>query len=146
MKAAVTPKDAESFAEFLKSFYYGQRSDLQFKFLADLSEGEGGLFFAELLDELGKAFDRDDYRPLKELVFEWQVHAWGQAPVRPRYDDQPFSRLEGPLPDTSVAVVTAGGVHRHGDPTAESQADATKHLRSYIANPPALATIPRDAG
>ena len=46
-----TPKP-ESFEDFKKSFSYGSRTDLNFKFLAKLSDDQAAKFFQDLLWKL----------------------------------------------------------------------------------------------
>lgn len=80
----------ETFEEFRRSFYYGSRSDLHFKFLASLSDENDAEFVRQLLETLGDVFDTGRYGRVRELVYDWQVRAYAGEAKYP-YDDGPFA-------------------------------------------------------
>ncbi len=53
-------RSLESFKAFKDSFFYGSRSNLDFKFLAELSEPEAGEFFAGLLARISTTMNDGD--------------------------------------------------------------------------------------
>ncbi len=73
---------AMSFEDFRRSFYYGTRADMQFKFLASMPDEEAADAVAEVLARLGKAFDTGDFAPVRDVVYAAQVTAYTK-------DDQP---------------------------------------------------------
>lgn len=140
----------ETLEDFLKSFYYGSRTDLQFKFLADLPPEEGGEFFSDLLQVLGKAFDTNNFDPIAALVYEWQVYSWSRQPVRFQYSPASATPCRTPLSRARIALITAGGIYSRPDhgPT-HTQDEAIAQLRTYIRGKPTLLRIgdstPNDA-
>jgi hypothetical protein len=69
----------ETFEEFKKSFSYGSRTDLNFKFLAGLPDAEAARFFQELLWKLGDAFDSGQFDRIVNHVYEWQMGAYSRS-------------------------------------------------------------------
>ena len=74
----------ETFQAFKDSFFYGSRSNLDFKFLADLSETEAGEFFTGLLTELSQTINDGDGSRLVDLARVWQQRAYMPTPIRKR--------------------------------------------------------------
>ncbi|MBW3578025.1 MAG: hypothetical protein KY462_09880 [Actinobacteria bacterium] len=137
--------DEESFEDFRRSFYYGSRSDLNFKFLARLSDADGAEFLRQLLETLGDAFDTGEYDSVRELVYNWQVRAYaGEAEYS--YDSGPFVAVGRRLQDMTITIVGAGGVFvEDDDPNpGESQEDAEARISQYLREPPTLCRIPGD--
>ena len=58
----------ETLREFKDSFFYGSRSNLDFKFLADLPPEEAGDFLAGILRELSSTIGLADRRTLEAFV------------------------------------------------------------------------------
>ena len=54
----------ETFKEFIDSFSYGTRPDLNFKFMRGFSEADGAKFVQELLWKIGDALNADDLHVL----------------------------------------------------------------------------------
>ena len=89
----------ETVEAFRKSFFYGSRSDLGFKFLAHLSDAQASEFFQGLLAKLGDAYDSGDAAPV-----------FGERAVEARVDRDP--------PHVQVHVVLVG----HADPAVHLNA------------------------
>jgi hypothetical protein len=53
----MSESEGETFEDFKKSFKYGSRNDLHFKFLAGMSDEDAAEFLRVLLETLGDAFD-----------------------------------------------------------------------------------------
>ena len=64
---------SDNFQEFKNSFFYGSRADLNFKFLANLSDEDAAQFFQELLHKLADSLDDGDLHRLLAHVYQWQV-------------------------------------------------------------------------
>lgn len=103
---------SETFEEFRKSFSYGSRTDLAFKFISGMSDDDGGRFFQLLLRSLGDAFDSGDYGEVRRLCREWQVQAYTPdsdwAP-KFKYDTAPWQPLRKPLSESRLVLVSPGG-------------------------------------
>lgn len=138
--------DGETFEEFRRSFHYGSRSDLHFKFLAKLSDADGAEFLRQLLERLGDAFDTGEYHVVRELVRDWQARAYDREPEY-RYDSGPFVAPDRPLEQMTVTIVGAGGVFVEDDDPlrGETQEEAESRIDEYLREPPRLARIPGDA-
>lgn len=136
----------ETFEDFKRSFYYGTRSDLHFKFLSNLSDEAAAEFLRVLLETLGDVFDTGDDDRVRRLVYEWQVRAYEGGHAKFSYDDGPFVPFDQPLEDTTVALVGAGGVYVEGDDPAggETQEEAEARIGDYLRESPTLAAIPSD--
>jgi D-proline reductase (dithiol) PrdB len=143
----------ESLAEFKDSFFYGSRSDLNVKFLADLSPDEAGDFFAEMLASIGRVLDDGDVEPLIGRFIEWQRRAYAghlDRKAKFAYDDTPFTLLTRPLAESRVALISSSGHFVDGDDPqpfgepAMTQAEAEARISEFLRAEPTLSTIPVD--
>jgi hypothetical protein len=98
----------ETFEEFKKSFSYGTRSNMNFKFLNNLSNGEVGEFFKQLAQELGESFDNGDLQKLYQFVVEWQARGYA-ARGNYAYADSPFAPLSKPVARSRLMLLTSSG-------------------------------------
>ena len=149
----MSERNGETLEEFRKSFSYGSRNDLLFKFIGsqNFSKEEAGEFFRGLLEGLGEAFDTGDYGSVIDYCFEWQVR--GYAPKEDaeppfHYETAPWTPLAKPLSQTRVALISTGGLYVEGDdplgPDGPTQEEAIPRIQEFLRSPPALASIPRD--
>lgn len=143
----------ESFEEFRKSFLYGSRTDLLFKFLGgrEMTDQDAAEFFRGLLEKLGVAFDTGDYSPVVQHCYEWQVRGYTPPPNAPapfQYESTPWRPLPRPLRQCRVALVSAGGAYVDGDDplgtNGMTQAEAIARIGEMVRGPAALASIPLD--
>jgi hypothetical protein len=140
----------ESFEDFKKSFSYGTRSDLSFKFLKALDDDDAADFFAQLLTEVGELFDGASPDAVIDLVYNWQVKAYTPAPgaKRPyKYDDRPFQPLASPLAETTIGLVTSSGHYAMDDPPSDgreslTQDETTARIDLFLKRSPELSAIP----
>jgi D-proline reductase (dithiol) PrdB len=147
----VDPKKdrGESFEEFKNSFSYGARTDLNFKFIKGLTEQDASKFFQDLLWNLSESFDKGDCNQLLEYVFEWQVKAY-DGHGRWTYEEGPFTRLEKPISDSMIGLVTSSGHFVEGeDPEpfgvkGMTQEEATERIVDFLNATPELSVIPVD--
>ena len=142
----------ESFSEFKDSFSYGSRNDLSFKFLESLESDEAAEFLRLVLFEMGELFDGASPERLIDLAYQWQVKAYRPQPGAKRrytYDDRPFSRLDRPLAETTVGLVTSSGhFPANSDPApfgvaGMTQDEAIDRLEDFLRARPELTAIPR---
>ncbi|MBI4310722.1 MAG: hypothetical protein HY681_02980 [Chloroflexi bacterium] len=145
----------ETFEEFRRSFNYGKRTDLLFKFLGsrNLTDADAAEFFRGLLEKLGEALDTGDYTVVREHVFQWQVHAYapaeGAPPPQFHYDSAPWAPPRKPLSQSRVVLISAGGLSVEGDdplgPDGPTQEQAVPRIQEFLKMPPVLSAIPLDA-
>jgi D-proline reductase (dithiol) PrdB len=140
----------ESFEDFKNSFSYGSRTDLNFKFLAKLSEQEAAAFFQELLWKLGDSFDDGRLSRIVDHVNEWQVKSYAATKKNFTYDDGPFQPLAKPVPQSRLALITSSGHFVAGDDPEPfgvadmTQQEAIKRIEEFVKEAPTLSSIPMD--
>lgn len=143
-----SPENASfSFAEFRDSFFYGSRTDLNFKFLEHLSDREGADFFAGLLEAAVRSYDGGDWAPVREHVRRWQARGYS-GPTRWTYEERPLTPLRQPLSETTVGLVASTGHFVEGeDPEpfgveGMTQEEAVGRVEEFLRAPPVLSEIP----
>jgi len=142
--------DLESLEAFKNSFTSsGSRSDLNFKFLRNLSTEEAGNFFQDLLRKLGKSINDGDFHRILEHVYLWQVKAYDRK-GKWEYDQGPFTPLQKPLSESRLALITSSGHFVEGmDPEpfgvkGMTQAEAVQRIDDFLKAEPDLSIIPVD--
>jgi hypothetical protein len=144
---------SETFEEFRKSFSYGSRSDLNFKFLKALSDEDAAEFLRQVLEELGDSYDHGDLDPLVQLAIDWQIRGYTpQEGVARRwvYEDGPFAEPARPLSESRVALLTSSGHFVAGDDPSPfgveemSQQEAEDRISEFLRAAPMLSRIPVD--
>lgn len=139
----------ESLTEFKNSFAYGSRSDLNFKFLKNLSEADAARFFQDLLYRLSDTFDDGDLGRLLDHVLAWQTRAYAGV-SRWTYADGPFTPLRKPLAACRVTLLTSSGHFVEGDDPEPfgvkdmSQDEAMARIDDFLKVEPVLSVIPTD--
>ncbi|MEE9248167.1 MAG: glycine/sarcosine/betaine reductase selenoprotein B family protein [Dehalococcoidia bacterium] len=146
----------ETLEEFRKSFSYGSRNDLFFKFLAsnNFSDQEAGEILRGLLTKLGEALDTGDYQVVREYVYQWQMRGYapqeqnGRAPRTFQYDSAPWTPLSRPLSESRVTLISTGGLFVEGNdplgPDGPTQEEAISQIADFLRRLPKIVTIPRD--
>ena len=139
----------ESFSEFKNSFFYGSRSDLNFKFLPSLSDEEASAFFQGLLTLVADSADSGDTTELTDFVIEWQQRGYDRAGSY-SYDDGAFAPLHKPLAESKVALITSSGHFVDGDDPKPfgvenmSHEEAQARINDFLREEPTLSFIPAD--
>ncbi len=139
----------QSFSDFKKSFFYGDRSDLNFKFLPSLSDDEAGDFFQGLLTLVADAADDGDTAKLTDYVIKWQTQGYNRAGSY-AYDEGAFVPLQKPLAECNVALITSSGHFVDGDDPKPfgvenmSHAEAQARINEFLREEPTLSFIPAD--
>ena len=142
----------ETFEEFRKSFSYGSRSDLSFKFLARFDDQDGGEALRLLFEQTGNLLDDGDPAGLIDSFVAAQAEAYRlqSLPDKYHYEDSPFV-IPPPLADARLALLTSSGHFRDGDdpkPFGEedmTQEEAEARIDDVLRNRPTLSEIPVDA-
>jgi hypothetical protein len=144
-----TEPTQESFDEFRKSFSYGSRSDLNFKFLSGLTTEEAATFFQELLWKLGDAGNDGDFGPVTDHIYEWQRCAYAGV-TEWAYATGPFTPLGKPVSASRMALIASSGHFVAGDDPNPfgvvdmTQTEAQERISEFIRNEPSLSTIPME--
>lgn len=140
----------ESFEDFKNSFSYGSRTDLNFKFLAKLSDDQAADFFQQLLWKLGDSFDDGKLARIAEHVFEWQKNSYSKAKKSFTYDEGPFAGLAKPVSQSRLALMTSSGHYVAGnDPEPfgvrdMTQQEAVRRIEEFVKQAPSLSSIPME--
>lgn len=145
----------ETLEEFRKSFNYGSRNDLLFKFLGSrgVTDEDAAGFFQGLLEHIGDAADTGDFSNVLQHVYEAQVE--GYTPKEQsggssgfEYDTAPWTPMAKPLSQSRLALISAGGLYVDGDdplgPNAPTQAEAIPRIGEFLRAAPILSKIPLD--
>ena len=138
---------SETFESFKKSFFYGSRSDMGFKFLAHLSDEQASGFFQGLLARLGDAYDSGDTTPVFEHIRQGQILSYAQE-ARAEYDTGPFCPPNKPVSQARLMLLTSSGHFVQGDDPRPlgvknmTQVQAEQQIMSFIKEPPNLSAIP----
>lgn len=146
---------SESIEELRKSFWYGSRSNLSFKFLKDLSDGEFGDFLDELLTEVGSMIDTGDPTGVIEAAYRWQIQAYAGHLGDPedfphRYHDVPINPLPKPLSECRVTLLASSGHFVEGDDPepfgveSMTQTEAEDRISEFLKEAPTLSSVPVD--
>ena len=109
-----SPVPGESFDEFRRSFSYGSRSDLFFKWLNTGTEQQADDFLRELLQKTGELIDTGNTAPIVEAIVRAQSEAYGGA-GNFEYDTKPFAQLDQPVAMSRIALLTTTGHFVDGD-------------------------------
>ena len=146
----VNNANLESLEAFKNSFTSTEsRSDLNFKFLGNLSTDEAGNFFQDLLRKLGESINDGDFTRILEHVYLWQVEAYDRM-GKWEYDQGPFTPLQKPLSESRLALITSSGHFVEGmDPEPfgvkdMTQAEAVQRIDDFLKAEPDLSIIPVD--
>lgn len=139
----------ETFEDFLNSFFYGSRTDLNFKFIKELGPKAAGPFFQELFATIANAIDSGDWQPVEQMVFQWQVQNYADTKGF-EYAEGPFATLGKPIDEATIALLTSSGHFVDGDAPAIlgvdniSQDEVVRRIMELLKAPPILSSIPTD--
>lgn len=150
-----TADTTETIEQLRMSFSYGSRSNLNFKYLRDLSDTEFGDFLEELFGAIATTANDGDADRVVDVAYRWQVHGYAghlgdPANFPHRHDDTPIAKLAKPLSECRVALLTSSGHFVEGDdpePFGEvgmTQAQAEARIIDFIRDAPTLSAIPVD--
>ena len=137
--------DALSMRDFRESFYYGEHADMQYKFLAKMSDTDAADLLAGILHDVGAAFDTGDLTSLHDRIQQAQATTYADD-AAPQVDDAPFTPMTRDLRDTRLLLLSAGGVFRRGDdpmgPDGPSQDESLGMIKEFLRGSPTLSAIP----
>ena len=152
----MTDSEPETLEQLRMSFWYGTRSNLNFKFLKDLDDDEFADFVEEVVDGVGDRLDGGDTTALIDTVYRWQIRAYAghlgdPADFPHRHDTTPMAQLAKPLAESRLALVTSSGHFVEGDDPEPfgvehmTQAEAESRIADFLREAPELSSIPFDA-
>lgn len=147
------PDESESIEELRNSFFYGSRSNLDFKFAANLSDTAYGQFLSDLFSALGDTINSGDASEAIEAINRWQVEAYaGQHPGPDNfphvYEPMAPVAIRKPLSECRVALVTSSGHFVAGnDPEpfgvkGMTQEESEARIHDFLRETPTLSPIP----
>ncbi|MCG8618379.1 MAG: glycine/betaine/sarcosine/D-proline family reductase selenoprotein B [Desulfobacterales bacterium] len=143
--------EKESFEDFIKSFFYGSRSDLSFKFISDFSEDQASDFLRRLFKTLVDAVDDEDLSAVKHTIMDGQALSYGGGHLKGfTYEEGPFVPMDKPLSEARLSLLTSSGHFVAGDDpnplgtAGMTQAEAESRIMEFIKEPPQLSAIPFD--
>jgi D-proline reductase (dithiol) PrdB len=144
-----TDPSKETFEEFKKSFSYGSRNDLNFKFLAGLSDEEAARFLQQLLWKLGDTLNDGQWKRIIDHVLDGQIQGYSGAP-RYTYDHGPFVTPSKSISEAKLTLITSSGHFVDGDDPRQfgidnmSQEEAVRRIDDFLKSEPTLSVIPKD--
>ena len=141
----------ETIEEFRTSFSAkrGSRSNMNFKFLKNLSNQDAGEFFKQLAQKLGESFDDGQLDRVHQLIVEWQARGYAARGTY-AYDDAPFAPLARPVAQTRLMLLTSSGHFVEGyDPEPFGIKNLTQQqceqlIDDFLKSEPTLSSIPID--
>ena len=139
----------ETFESFKNSFFYGSRTNTNFKFLEHMSESDADLFLQGLLRRLSEAYDRNDFSDVTAHMVEGQIKAYAHQKGF-AYEDGPFTPLSKPLSELRLALLTSSGHFVDGEDPEPlgvknmTQEEATRRVFDFLKEEPQLSPIPVD--
>jgi len=146
--------DPLSFEEFRRSFYYGSRNDLNFKFFSNVDDDAAADLLQNLLALVGDAYDTGDIRPLINAAYLAQIAGYSPAPSASRsphtYDTGPFTPTAMPVAGSTVGLITSSGHFVGGDDPEPfgvkgmTQDEAMDRIDEFLRETPELSLIPSD--
>lgn len=137
------------------SFWYGRRSNLNFKYFRDLDDAEFGDFVEELLSAVSATMDDGDAERVVAVAHRWQRHAYSghlgdPADFPHAHADTPIAPLSKPLAEAKIALLTSSGHFVEGDDPEPfgvqdmTQAEAESRIGEFLGTSPTLSEIPFD--
>lgn len=143
------PEDtaSETLRAFKDSFSYGSRTDLNFKFIARLSEEDAARFFQDLLWMLGNSLSDGEFERIVDHVYEWQRRGYSGRGTW-NYDEGPFAPLNKPISRARLGLIASSGHFVKGDDPQPlgvqdmTQEEATARIQEFLKEAPTLSSVP----
>ncbi len=141
--------EKETFEAFRKSFFYGDRSDMNFKFLDHLTDETAGTLLQKLFNDVISAIDtgKGNTQQLKNTVLQGQTAAHAHQSGF-EYDRGPFTPFTISASETKLTLLTSSG-HYPCDKDPKplgvnnmSQLEAEQNIMSFLKEKPELTEIP----
>jgi len=143
-------KNQESFEAFIKSFFYGKRTDLSFKFMSDLAVEDASTFIQNLFKDIIDSLDDKDLSIIRQRMLQGQIEGYKEQ-KNFEYNDGPFHPFKKPLSSIKLSLLTSSGHFLKGrDPKPfgvenMSQGEAVRRVFDFLKEEPQLSEIPFDS-
>jgi hypothetical protein len=137
----------ETISQLKNSFYYGSRSDMNFKFLKDLTDEEVTKFFQELLWKLGDTLDDGNLQRIISHIYQYQQKGYAGT-GRFKYETTAFTQVELQKDKMRFALIASTGHFVQGqDPKPFGVEDMTQNqaeerITDFLRLEPELTSIP----
>ncbi|MDW7677008.1 MAG: glycine/sarcosine/betaine reductase selenoprotein B family protein [Bacillota bacterium] len=138
-----------TFDDFKNAFSYGERNNLNFKFLAHLNEAEAADFLEELLFLTGEYLNSGKGEKLTAHLVKGQKLAYSK-PSKFTYQDGPFTPLTKKTSQARIGLLTSSGHFVAGDDPKPfglsnmTQEEAIKKINQFLREKPTLSAIPKN--
>ncbi len=138
-----------SFSEFKKSFAYGSRNNLSFKFLANFSDDEAANFIENLMKLVASSLNEDNYNEIIKHIVNGQAKAY-QGDAKFTYAQGPFCKMREDLSVSKIGLLTSTGHFVSGDDPNPfdvkefTQNDAVARISDFLREKPSLSIIPKE--
>lgn len=142
-------KSVTTMEAFKNSFFYGSRSDLNFKFLSMISEEKAGAFIQKLFKTIANSYDTGEFKDIFECVINAQAESYSED-VRISYDDGPFVPVQKNIDQLKIMLFTSSGHFvKTDDPKPlgvekMTQEQAESRIMEFIKQEPELSAIPKE--
>ena len=140
---------SQTMENFKKSFFYGSRSDLNFKFLSMISDEKAGDFIQELFKKIVETHDTGELNTLFDYVINAQKAAYSQD-IKISYKDGPFISMKKKSDQSRIMLFTSSGHFvKTDDPRPlgvdnMTQEQAESRIMEFIKHEPELSAIPKE--
>ena len=142
-------KNSHTMENFKKSFFYGSRSNLNFKFLSAISDEKAEDFIQELFKTIVKGYDTGEFKEIYECVINAQTKAYSED-VRVSYDEGPFIPVQKSSDQLKIMLFTSSGHFVNTDDPKPlgvekmTQEQAESRIMEFIKEEPQLSSIPKE--
>lgn len=140
----------ETMKEFIKAFSYGDRNNLNFKFLAQMSEDEAADFIERSFDLMGELLNGQNPEELRKHVVTAQKKVYSK-PGKFSYETGPFHPLGKKVSKATIGLCTSSGHFLKGDDPKPfgkenmKQQEAIDRIEDFLREAPQLSIIPKTA-
>lgn len=141
----------ETMKEFKDAFSYGERTNLNFKFIAHMSEEEAADFIEKSFDLLNDLLNGQHPEALQQHIIYGQKKVYSK-PGKYSYETGPFHPLGKKVHEASIGLCTSSGHFLKGDDPRPlgvdkmDQEEAINRIGEFLKEKPQLSAIPKTAG
>jgi len=141
----------ESMKAFKEAFSYGDRNNLNFKFMAHLSDEEVADFIEKSLDLMGDLLNGKHPESLRSHIIERQKKVYSK-PGKFSYETGHFHPFGKKVSEATIGLLTSSGHFLKGDDPKPfgiekmDQEEAIDRIENFLRETPQLSVIPKTAG
>lgn len=140
----------ESMKAFKEAFSYGDRNNLNFKFMAHLSDEEVADFIERSFDLMGDLLNGKHPEALRRHIIEGQKKVYSK-PGKFSYETGHFHLLGKKVSEATIGLLTSSGHFLKGDDPKPfgiegmDQEEAIARISDFLRETPQLSVIPKTA-